>query len=96
MTKADLVKQISNQTGIEKVDVREVIEAFCKQVSSSVAQGENVYFRGFGSFIHKKQLRKVARHVNQNTALIIEPHYRPAFRPSKSFIAQVRDKLKVS
>ena len=96
MTKADVIKKISAQTGIERIDVREVLEGFFEEVQRAVAEGDQVYIRGFGSFLHRKQARKTARNISQNTALIIQPHYKPSFKPSKKFSLRVRETLKVS
>jgi DNA-binding protein HU-beta len=94
VTKADVVNEISAKTGIEKVDVQEVVETYFKVVKDAMSQGKNVYFRGFGSFIVKKRARKVARNITKNTSIVIPPHYVPAFKPSKTFVAQVKSKVK--
>ncbi|MGB0430191.1 MAG: HU family DNA-binding protein [Bacteroidia bacterium] len=91
MTKADVVNEIANKTGIEKVDVQRVVETFFDVMKDTMADGNNVYFRGFGSFVVRKRARKVARNIAKNTSMIIEPHYVPAFKPSKTFVAQVKD-----
>lgn len=91
MTKADIVNEIANKTGIEKVDVQKVVETFFDTMKDTMADGNNVYFRGFGSFVVRKRARKVARNIAKNTSMIIEPHYVPAFKPSKTFISQVKD-----
>ena len=96
MTKAELIKKISTQTGIERSDVREVVEAFCRTVSTTMSDGESVHLRGFGSFVNKKRARKVGRNISRNTAIEIEAHYRPAFRPAKQLSEEVRKNLKVS
>ena len=93
MTKADIVNEISNQTGIEKVDVQRVVETFFDVMKSKMAEGRNVYFRGFGSFVVRKRARKVARNIAKNTSMIIEPHYVPSFKPSKSFVDQVKESV---
>lgn len=97
MTKADIVNKISQKTGIEKEDVLLVVENFCKVVKESMIDGENIYIRGFGSFVNKKRARKVARNIQKNTAMIIDAHYIPAFKPSKLFVTKVKEskKLKV-
>jgi DNA-binding protein HU-beta len=95
VTKADVVNQISERTGLEKVDVQEVMENFFKVVRGALMKGENVYFRGFGSFIVKKRAQKVARNITKNTSIVIPPHYVPAFKPSKQFTEKVKKNLKV-
>lgn len=94
MRKADLVASISKKTGVEKVDVIQTLEAFFEEVKNSLAQGENVYIRGFGSFIVKKRARKIGRHIKKNEAIVIPEHYIPAFKPAKVFVEQVKDNVK--
>lgn len=95
MTKADIVNDIAEKTGIEKVDVQKVVETFFDAMKDTMSDGNNVYFRGFGSFVVKKRARKVARNIAKNTSMIIEPHYVPDFKPSKSFVEQVKKGVKV-
>ena len=90
MTKADIVNEISKTTGIEKANVLETIEKFMEVVKDSLANGENVYLRGFGSFIIKVRSEKTARNISKNTTILIEAHDFPAFKPSKSFIAKMK------
>ncbi len=94
MTKADVVNEISKDTGIEKVTVQRTIEAFMETVKGSLVQGENVYLRGFGSFIIKKRAEKTARNISKNTTIIIPEHFIPSFKPSKSFISKVKTNVK--
>ncbi len=95
MRKADLVASISKKTGVEKVDVIQTLEAFFEEVKGALAQGENVYIRGFGSFVVKKRARKIGRHIKKNIAIEIPEHYIPAFKPAKVFVEQVKDNVKV-
>lgn len=95
MTKAEVITQISDQTGIDKADVQETVEAFFSVVKNSMARGENIYVRGFGSFINKKRAKKVARNISKNTAIVIDEHYVPSFKPSKVFIEKIKDSDKV-
>ena len=85
MTKAEIVTEIANKTGIEKKDVLNTIEAFMEVVKESLTKEENVYLRGFGSFIVKKRAQKTARNISKNTTLIIPEHNIPAFKPAKTF-----------
>lgn len=95
MTKADVIDQISDQTGIDKADVQEAVEAFFSIIKNSMAEGENIYVRGFGSFVNKKRARKVARNISKNTAIIIDEHYVPSFKPSKVFMEKIKSSDKV-
>ncbi len=95
MTKADLINEISKKTGIEKVAVKETIEAFMDTVREALTHGENVYLRGFGSFVIKKRARKLARNITKNITIEIPEHYIPAFKPAKSFIEDVKKNVKV-
>lgn len=90
MTKADIVNEIAKTTGIEKANVLATIEKFMEVVKDSLAHGENVYLRGFGSFIVKKRAKKVARNISKNTTITIPEHNIPAFKPAKSFAAKVK------
>ena len=94
MTKADLVNEISKKTGVEKVTVKETIEAFMDTIKTSLISNNNVYLRGFGSFIVKKRAEKTARIISKNTTIIIPEHFIPAFKPSKSFTSQVKENIK--
>jgi DNA-binding protein HU-beta len=90
MTKAEIITEISSKTGIEKVDVQETVEAFFKVIKNHMVSGENVYVRGFGSFVVKKRAMKTARNISKNTAIIIPEHYVPSFKPAKTFVEKVR------
>ncbi len=94
MTKADIVNEIAKKTGIEKVTVQRTVEEFMDAVKESMVAGKNVYLRGFGSFIVKKRAKKTARNISKNTTIIIPEHFIPAFKPSKTFINQVKDSNK--
>ena len=96
MTKAEIVSNISKKLGIEKVDVQLVVESMMKEITSSLEEGENVYFRGFGSFIVKRRAEKTARNIKKNTTIKIPAHNIPAFKPSKIFLNEVKNKLKVN
>ena len=90
MTKADIVSEIAKQTGAEKVQVQAIVEAFMESIKGSLIENENVYLRGFGSFIIKKRAQKVARNISKNTTITIPAHNIPAFKPAKSFTAKIK------
>ena len=90
MRKADLVSIISDKTGVPKVDVLVSLESFFKEVKESLSDGENVYIRGFGSFIIKKRAKKIGRHIKKNVAIEIPEHFIPAFKPAKVFVEKVK------
>jgi len=90
MRKADIVTRIADTTGIQKSDVLLALEAFFKEVKTSVKNGENVYVRGFGSFISKKRAQKIGRVIKRNESIIIPEHYIPAFKPAKIFMQQMK------
>lgn len=89
MTKADIVSEIAKTTGIDKAAVLSVVEQFMTVVKDSLAHGENVYLRGFGSFIVKQRAEKTARNISRNTTLLIPAHNIPAFKPANSFKDEV-------
>lgn len=90
MRKADLVAAIAEKTGVAKVDVLVTLESFFTEVKTSLSSGENVYIRGFGSFIIKKRAKKIGRHIKKNVAIEIPEHYIPAFKPAKIFVEEVK------
>lgn len=94
MTKADIVNEISKNTGIEKVAVQATVEAFMDAIKGSVTDGKNVYLRGFGSFVVKKRAEKTARNISKNVTIKIPAHNIPSFKPSKSFVLQVKENVK--
>ncbi len=95
MTKAEVITEIAQKTGVDKADVASSVEAFFKVIKNSLTEGENVYVRGFGSFIVKKRARKVARIISKNTAIIIDEHYIPSFKPAKTFVEKVKTSSKL-
>ena len=91
MTKADIVNEISQKTGIEKATVLATVEAFMETVIDSLAGGNEVFLRGFGSFILKKRATKTARNISKKTTIIIPEHHIPAFKPAKVFLQSIKD-----
>lgn len=98
MTKAEVITEISDKTGIPKEDVQATVEAFFSVVKSSMSDGNNIYIRGFGSFINKKRAKKIARNISKNTAIVIDEHHIPSFKPSKVFVEKIKssDKIKLN
>ena len=90
MTKADIVTEIAKRTGVEKVQIQTIVEAFMDEVKGSLENGEAVYLRGFGSFIIKERAEKVARNISKNTTITIPAHNIPAFKPAKSFASKIK------
>ena len=90
MTKADIVAKISDKLGMEKGDVQATVETFMNEVKNSLEGGDNVYLRGFGSFIVKKRAEKTGRNISKNTTIKIPAHHIPAFKPAKVFVEGVK------
>ena len=90
MRKSDLINNISDKTGIPKVDVLVTVESLIKEIKENISKGENIYIRGFGSFITKKRAAKIGRNIKKNVAVTIPEHYIPAFKPSKEFVNEVK------
>ena len=90
MTKAEVVNEISERTGVERAVVQETVESFFNVIKGSLVKGENVYFRGFGSFILQRRAQKIARNISKNTQITIPAHNIPKFKPSKSFVAKIK------
>lgn len=95
MRKADLINKISDKTGIPKVDVLVTLETMFKEIKHSLAEGENIYVRGFGSFIIKKRAAKIGRNIKKNVAVSIPEHFIPAFKPAKEFIQEIKTSTKI-
>ena len=95
MTKADIVAEISEKTGLERNDVQQTVETFMESVKGSLTKGENVYLRGFGSFIVKKRAEKTGRNISKKTTIIIPAHNIPAFKPAKVFVEGVKENVPV-
>lgn len=90
MTKADIVLEVSKKTGVDRATALAVVEAFMDTVKNSLEKQQNVYLRGFGSFILKKRAEKTARNISKNTTIIIPAHNIPAFKPAKSFVERIK------
>ena len=90
MTKSDLINEISLNTGIEKTTVLKTVEALMTTLSDAMADGNNVYLRGFGSFVIKKRAEKPARNISKNKTIIIPAHNIPTFKPAKTFLNEVK------
>ena len=91
MTKADVINQITEATGLQRRDVAAVVESFMETIKDSLLnQKENVYLRGFGSFIIKHRAEKTARNITKNTTITIAAHDLPCFKPAKAFVEQMK------
>lgn len=90
MTKADIVNEIAKSTGLDKANVALTVEKFMETIKDSLAHGENVYLRGFGSFIIKVRAQKVARDISKNISMTVPEHKIPAFKPAKVFMQDVK------
>ena len=90
MTKADIVREISRSTGIDRQTVLTSVESFMELVKDSLAKGENVYLRGFGSFVVRNRAQKTARNISKNTTIIIPAHNIPSFKPAKTFTDKIK------
>ena len=93
MRKADIVNIIAEKTNVPKVDVLVALETFFQEVKSTMANGENVYVRGFGSFIIKRRAKKVGRHIKNNKSIEIPEHFIPSFKPAKVFTDEVKNNV---
>ena len=90
MTKAEMVREIADKTGIEKQVVMQIVEGMMESIRNSMINGEEVFLRGFGSFIIKRRAQKTARNISKNPTIVIPAHNIPAFKPSKSFRLKVK------
>jgi DNA-binding protein HU-beta len=96
MTKANIVNEVSKMTGVEKITVQKITEAFMESIESSMAENKNIYLRGFGSFIVKKRAQKTARNISQNTTVIVPAHLEPVFKPAKILVSKIKSDVKES
>ena len=94
MTKADLISEITEKTGVEKIAVQATVESLMTTIIDAMESGENVYLRGFGSFVIKKRAEKTGRDISKNTTIIIPEHFVPTFKPAKTFVGGVKNKIK--
>ncbi|MCQ2608828.1 MAG: integration host factor subunit beta [Bacteroidales bacterium] len=94
MTKADIVNEVSKKTGIEKVVVQRALESSMEAIKKSLKENNNVYLRGFGSFVVKKRAEKTARNITKNTTIRIPAHNVPDFKPAKTFMNLVKNNVK--
>ena len=95
MTKAEVVAEIAEKTGIEKIQVQHSVETFMKVIKASLAKGDNVYLRGFGSFVVKRRAEKTGRNISKNTTVIIPAQNVPSFKPAMTFVERVKKNVKV-
>ncbi|MCF8220281.1 MAG: integration host factor subunit beta [Cryomorphaceae bacterium] len=95
MTKADLIAKISEETGLERNEVSRAVESMMDFIKTSLTNGQNVYLRGFGSFVVRERKQKTGRNISKNTTIIIPAHNIPSFKPAKVFVDQVKNKVKV-
>ena len=95
MTKLEIVNLISDRIGVERVDVQAVVEAFMYEVKNSLSSGEDVFLRGFGSFIVKQRAQKTGRNISKNTTINIPAHNIPSFKPAKVFVDEVKNNVAV-
>jgi DNA-binding protein HU-beta len=95
MTKAEVIAKLAKKTGIDKLDIQVVVESLFQLIQSAMLEGDSIQFKGFGKFVNKKRGKKLARNLSNNTAILIEEHYVPTLKPSKAFINQVKESVKM-
>jgi DNA-binding protein HU-beta len=95
MTKADIVAGIADETGLERAEALKAVESFMSTIKTSLSKGQNVYLRGFGSFVVKERAEKTGRNISEKTTIIIPAHNIPSFKPAKTFVEQVKKNVQV-
>ena len=95
MTKADVIAQISKETSIEKAEVTNIVESFMQVVKTSMTDGNDIFIRGFGTFVNKKKAQKIGRVITRNTPVVIPERYVPTFKPCKEFKEQIKASKKI-
>lgn len=95
MTKAEIVNQITAKTGIEKVTVQVIVESFMETMKENMIKGENVFLRGFGSFVLKKRAEKLGRNITKNTTVIVPAHMIPFIKFCDEFMEEVKSKVEI-
>ncbi|MDC1203226.1 integration host factor subunit beta [Crocinitomicaceae bacterium] len=93
MTKAEIVADISEETGLERSEALRAVEAFMHSIKRSLSDGQNVYLRGFGSFVVKRRAKKTGRNISKKTTVIIPAHNIPSFKPAKVFVEEVKNNV---
>jgi DNA-binding protein HU-beta len=96
MTKAEIINEVAKNTGINTAKASIIVEAFISSIKEFMENGDKVYIRGFGSFIHKKRAEKLARDINKNTTVMVPEHYIPFFKPSVEFKQLIKNSNKIS
>jgi DNA-binding protein HU-beta len=95
MRKSEIVTEIMNKTGLEKVSIETTVEAFMETIKTSMSKGENIYLRGFGTFLLKKRAKKVGRNISKGTSVNIPAHVIPAFKPAREFVTKIKIRIRV-
>ena len=95
MRKLEIINKVSSQTGIDKSDVQETVEAVLITIKEALKNGDSVYIRGFGTFSNKKRAKKIARNISTTTAIILDAHYVPSFKPAKIFTKLIKENNKI-
>ena len=95
MRKLEIINKVSSQTGIDNSDVQDTVEAVLITIKEALKNGDSVYIRGFGTFSNKKRAKKIARNISTNTAIILDAHYVPSFKPSKIFNKLIKENNKI-
>lgn len=90
MTKAELINEIAISTGYDKTTISVVVESFMSNVKKNLVKGENVYLRGFGSFVAKTRKAKIARNISKSASIQVPEHRIAAFKPAAEFAAEIR------
>ena len=96
MRKADIITKVSSQTGVDRSDVQEVVEATIATIKKTLINGDSLFIRGFGTSSNKKRAKKIARNISTNTAIILDAHFVPSFKPSKIFIKSVKENNRIA
>lgn len=90
MRKKELMTRIAQKTGKKRDDVRIIVEGLISEMKETIISGENIYIRGFGSFVRKKRASKIARNIKANCEFRVPAHNIAVFKPCKEFAGKVR------
>lgn len=84
MNKADLVKSISEKSGLTRTDAEKALNAFIDSVEEALVNGDKVQLVGFGSFEVRERAARKGRNPQTNEEITIKASKAPVFRSGKA------------
>jgi integration host factor subunit beta len=95
MTKSELVEMIaSKQSQLSTKDVELAVKTIIDHMSQSLAEGQRIEIRGFGSFSLHYRAPRVGRNPKTGESVDLPEKYVPHFKPGKDLREKVNDSIK--